>query len=502
MTESMMNTFPFDKPILSVEALGVRTSSTDGEKVILKDISFSINRGQVLAITGETGSGKTMTAKAIMGMLPKGLVAKGKVMLGSQSLLDLDPKEMQKIRGRKIGMAFQNPETALNPLLKNRKSLDLTMGKGEEGQVERLSLFGLKDKRILDSFPFELSGGMAQRFMTALSLGQGVDLVIFDEPTRGLDPASRDLLIAMIRILTEDKGLGVLVLTHDMVFIERICKTCLVIQDGKIVESGHAEDVIGKPKSEYMKEVRAADPRLNRILPQSLNSRDRGKPMLEIRKLACSYNTSIFKKDKHKVLEDLNLDIFRGEILGIMGGSGCGKSTLAACILGLINYSGDILYEGESIRGRRRPSLGLISQSATSSFDPARSIGQSLREVFLVHPEYKETDPEVQIKKVLNLVEMGQLYERLDSYPSEFSGGQLQRFAIARTLLSRAQILILDEITSMLDQINQAAIIRLLYRLREEKDLTYLFISHDLPLAKQFCDRMMRMQDGRLEEMI
>ena len=502
MTDPMMKNPLPDKAVLSVEELCVRTKGPDGGKEILKDISFSINRGQVLAITGETGSGKTMTAKAIMGMLPKGLVAEGKVMLGSQSLLDLDQKEMQKILGKKIGMAFQNPETALNPLLKNRKSLDLTMGKGEEGQVERLSLFGLKDKRILDSFPFELSGGMAQRFMTALSLGQGVDLVIFDEPTRGLDPASRDILIAMIRILTEDKGLGVLVLTHDMVFIERICKTCLVIQDGKIVESGPAEDVIGKPKSEYMKEVRASDPILNRILPQSLHGRDRGKPMLEIRKLACSYNTSIFKKDKHKVLEDLNLDIFRGEILGIMGGSGCGKSTLAACILGLINYSGDILYEGESIRGRRGPSLGLISQSATSSFDPALPIGAGLREVFLVHPEYKETDPEAQIREVLELVEMSQLYGRLDSYPSEFSGGQLQRFAIARTLLTGAKILILDEITSMLDLINQAAIIRLLYRLREEKDLTYLFISHDLPLAKQFCDRVMRMQNGRLEEMI
>ena len=502
MTESMTNISPFDKPILSVEDLGVRTSSTDGEKVILKDISFSINRGQVLAITGETGSGKTMIAKAIMGMLPRGLVTEGKIMLGSLSLLELEAKEMQKIRGRKMGMAFQNPETALNPLLKNRKLLDLTMGRGEEGQIERLSLFGLKDKRILDSFPFELSGGMAQRFMTALSLGQGVDLVIFDEPTRGLDPESRNLLIDMIKILSKDRGIGVLVLTHDMVFIERICENCLVIQDGKIVESGPATDILMNPKSSYMKKIKESDPRSNQILPKMRPKRHGQKPLMEIKKLSCSYNMSIFKKDRHKVLNDLNLEIFKGEVLGIMGGSGCGKTTLAACILGLINYSGEILYEGEPIRGRRGPSLGLISQSATSSFDPALAIGSSLREVFLVHPEYKEEDPEAQIREVLELVEMSQLYGRLDSYPSEFSGGQLQRFAIARTLLSRAQILILDEITSMLDLINQAAIIRLLYHLREEKDLTYLFICHDLPLAKQFCDRMMRMQDGRLEEMI
>lgn len=493
--------------LLSVENLCVRVKDPEKPKEILKDISFTLHKAEVLAITGETGSGKTMTAKAIMGMLGPGLTAEGKIVLDGQSLLDLDPEEMQKLRGKKMGMAFQNPETALNPLLKNKSQLNLIMGKGRERQSKRLHLFGLKDKRIFKQYPFELSGGMAQRFMTSLALGHGVELVIFDEPSRGLDYINKGLLAEMISLLSRQQNVAILLLTHDMELVEKVADNCLVIQGGELVEFGKAATVLAQPKSAYMQALKASDIRYKSLLrdkERAKKEHSRQAPLLEIRGLNCSYALGFMGRGRQQVLKDLNLSLFPGEILGLMGESGCGKSTLASCILGNLPYQGEIYFNNSLLKkNSNRTSMGLICQSATSSFDPARTIGQSLREVFLIHPEYAGAGgQEEAIYEMLKVVEMDKLFERLDSYPQEFSGGQLQRFAIARTLLSQVKFLILDEVTSMLDLVTQDSIIRLLDQLREKRGLTYLFITHDLPLAKYFCDRILLMQNGILEAFI
>lgn len=495
------------EPLLSVQELYVIAKDGANKKGILNGISFSLHKGEVLVITGETGSGKTMTAKAIIGMLSSNLDVKGKILLNGQNLLELKPAEMQKLRGRKLGMAFQNPETALNPLLKNKSQLNLIMERDERKQLKRLNLFGLKEKRILKQYPFELSGGMAQRFMTALSLGHGVELVIFDEPTRGLDSASRNLLAELINLLSHQQNVAVLLLTHDMELTEKVADTCLVLQKGKVVEHGSAEAVLNNPHSSYMRELRASDPRNRRILPlrtpnSNYAAKERKVPILEIKHLNCSYCQNFLKKEKNHVLKNLTLNVSHGETLGLLGDSGCGKSTLASCVLGLREYEGEIYFEGSLLKRRiGKRSIGLISQSATSSFNPVRTIRQSLAEIFLVHPEYaKRGDVEGQIYEILKAVDLHGLYSRLNSYPKEFSGGQLQRFAIARTLLSQAKLIILDEVTSMLDFKTQATVIRLLARLQEERNLSYLFITHDLPLAQQFCDRVMLMRNGQVEE--
>lgn len=501
--------------LLCVENLTIQNkfsvSGKQGER-ILENISFELQKGEVLAIIGETGSGKTLTAKAIMGVLPDNLLARGKVDFSGQNLMACSASQMQKIRGRKIGMAFQNPETALNQLLKNKKQMNLVMNSEISYQIQRLNNVGLRERGVLKLFPFELSGGMAQRFMTALGLGYGVELVIFDEPTRGLDAKTRSTFVQLIKTLSQKHNIAVIIITHDLDLLERTADHCLILAQGKVESYGLAEDMLNHSKSMYIENLLNSDPRKKDILDRKVGTKENARfkfvrdealevsqnIVLEVKHLKSCYRYGFIKKTEHPVLEDVNFSIYKGESVGLIGDSGSGKSTLAACILGLQNYSGEIVLNGKLLSKKiNARAIAVIRQSTTGAFNPVKTIRESLMEIFTLHPEYlREKKANQHILSILEDVGMEELYKRLDDYPAQFSGGQLQRFAIARTLLSRAELIILDEVSSMLDLLTQAKIMNLLNRLRFEKKLSYLFISHDLPLAKQFCDRTFRLENG------
>ena len=517
---------------------------TRKEKIVAsKDVEFSLERGEILGIVGESGSGKSTIANAIINLIdPPGEITDGSIKIDNEEICN-NEEIIQKARGKKIGFVFQDPQTSLNPLFKIKDQLietiqthlKLNYDQALQRSIQLLNEVGIEDaeKRIED-YPHQFSGGMRQRVVIALAISCEPDLIIADEPTTALDVSIQYQILQLLKDLTKKRNLGVIIITHDMGVIAETTNKVIIMRNGVIVEYGLTKDVLTNPKSNEGKSLIISVPPTNKkisrfklispeggeITNDSLNLTNSiiqnwGKravtkdKLLEIKNLTKIFDSdSIIKSKKEitalKALDNVSFNIFEGESFGLVGESGSGKSTIAKIITNLIKpTSGEVFYENISLNQKNnnkfRGQIQMIFQDPYSSLNPRFKVKKIIAEPIKFFQ--KNLDKKTIENNVNDLIDIvGMTRQSLDRYPHEFSGGQRQRISIARALATRPRLLICDEPTSALDVSIQAQILNLLKDLQEQLNLTILFISHDLPVIRQMCDRIAVLKNGNLCE--
>ena len=517
---------------------------TRKEKIVAsKDVEFSLERGEILGIVGESGSGKSTIANAIINLIdPPGEITDGSIKIDNEEICN-NEEIIQKARGKKIGFVFQDPQTSLNPLFKIKDQLietiqthlKLNYDQALQRSIQLLNEVGIEDaeKRIED-YPHQFSGGMRQRVVIALAISCEPDLIIADEPTTALDVSIQYQILQLLKDLTKKRNLGVIIITHDMGVIAETTNKVIIMRNGVIVEYGLTKDVLTNPKSNEGKSLIISVPPTNKkisrfklinpeggeITNASLNLTNSiiqnwGKravtkdKLLEIKNLTKIFDSdSIIKSKKEitalKALDNVSFNIFEGESFGLVGESGSGKSTIAKIITNLIKpTSGEVFYENISLNQKNnnkfRGQIQMIFQDPYSSLNPRFKVKNIIAEPIKFFQ--KNLDNKTIENNVNDLIDIvGMTRQSLDRYPHEFSGGQRQRISIARALATRPRLLICDEPTSALDVSIQAQILNLLKDLQEQLNLTILFISHDLPVIRQMCDRIAVLKNGNLCE--
>ncbi|WP_207099915.1 ABC transporter ATP-binding protein [Paracoccus shandongensis] len=479
-------------------------SAVLGGQPVLDQVSLDLAPGSITGLVGESGSGKSMTALAIMGLLPPGTRATGRVMLDRRNLLDLPEPEMCRIRGRRIGMIFQEPMTALNPLMpigdQVAEALRLHGGLDRTAALalarERLDRVGLPAPRFpLTLYPHELSGGQRQRVAIAMAIALRPGLLIADEPTTALDVTTQARILDLLKTLAREDGMALLLITHDLAVVAGMADRVAVMQGGRIVESGPAEAVFRQRRHPYTRQLIAASG-----YRPARNPRPVPPPLLEVREAVRDYR---LPQGGLRALDRVSLTVGRGESVGLVGESGCGKSTLARVILGLDPLqAGQIRLDGQDVTaGRRMPRslrarMQVVFQDPFGSFDPRWRVERLLAEPF--HLTGRPPDWRDRVGAALE--EVGLQPTDARRFIHEFSGGQRQRLAIARALIIRPALIVLDEAVSALDVRVRAQVLDLLARLQADHGLSYLFISHDLSVVRGMADRVLVMQAGRIVE--
>ena len=501
--------------LLRIKDLSVRFSPHGAETVdVVKSVSFQLDRGQTLALVGESGSGKSISALSIMGLLPYPVASHptGSVLFDGEELLDRGEDFLRNFRGNKIGMVFQEPMTALNPLhtIERQIAEPLLIHKGMTPQqarqrvLELLELVGFRDgQKRLDAYPHQLSGGQRQRVMIAMALACEPELLIADEPTTALDVTIQAGIIDLIKSLQKKFNMGLLLISHDLNMVKKIADNIAVMKNGVLVEQGTCADVLTSPQHPYTQALIAAEPH---GAPLTQPSPD---VIVEAQNLAVYFKRKPDwfwqKPEIFKAVDGIDLTLHKGETLGIVGESGSGKSTLAYGLLRLVPSQGRIVYAGDSVdrlsvkqMRTMRKHLQIIFQDPFGSLNPRFSIQQIIGEGLEVHTSL--TSDEIDVAVIQSLKEVGLSEEARHRYPHEFSGGQRQRICIARALVLKPDVLVLDEPTSALDRSIQAEVIDLLRQLQQKYTLSYLFISHDLKVVKAMSHRIMVMKDGKVVE--
>ena len=529
------------KPLLTLNKLGI----TVGEKELLKDISFDVFSNEIVAIVGESGSGKSLTALSIAGLLPetKLNINSEQLLFNNESLKGLSESEWQKIRGNKIGMIFQEPQSSLNPSMKcgsqvmemlNQHTQDTAENKKNKVVASFEQVYLDNPERILNAYPHELSGGQKQRVMIAMALICNPQLLIADEPTTALDVTVQKEIISLIIERQKSNKMSVLFISHDLTLVSQLADRVLVMYQGEIIESGTVTEVFITPKEAYTRGLLNARPdakiRLNRLptiadfINEAKPTAEVGEnvrkkrheeiysepPLLQVRDLKKEHVLSVglFKKNKLlKAVQGVSFDLFKGETLGLVGESGCGKSTLSRALIYLDPPTqGSILFQGkelssmtsEEIRSIRK-NIQFVFQDPYSALHPLKKIGQAIAEPLQVH-KITLGSKETKIRVLELLEEVGLESSFHERYPHELSGGQRQRIVIARALATEPKLIICDEAVAALDISVQAQVLNLLNDLKEQFDLSYLFISHDLNVVKYMSDKIMVMQNGLLVE--
>ncbi|MFD1561837.1 ABC transporter ATP-binding protein [Paraburkholderia silviterrae] len=506
-----------NRPLLEIERFGVRF----GEKVAVRDLSLSIARGERVALVGESGSGKSVTALSILGLVDHAELS-GRILLNGEDLLQKTEQQMRGIRGADIAMVFQEPMTALNPLYTVGKQIaeslrlheGLSARAARERGIELLRRTGIPEpERRIDSFPHQLSGGQRQRAMIAMALACRPRLLLADEPTTALDVTVRqqivDLLIELQEQEAAERGMAVLLITHDLNLVRRFAQRVAVMEKGVLVETNTTEALFSNPQHPYTRRLLDSEPR------REVAAIEAGAPpILEVKGLAVDYRTaakgwrSVFGSATFRAVHEADLSLRRGETLGIVGESGSGKSTLAATVLGLqgaaageIRIDGIPLSEQRTARARRElySRLQVVFQDPFGSLSPRMTIEQIVGEGLAVHrPEVEGAARRMRIASLLE--EVGLPADSLQRYPHEFSGGQRQRIAIARALAVEPELMVLDEPTSALDVSIQKQVLALLTSLQKKYKLSYLFITHDLAVMRAMAHRVIVMKAGRIVE--
>ncbi|KLV01383.1 dipeptide ABC transporter ATP-binding protein [Photobacterium aphoticum] len=533
--------------LLEVKNLRIEYPSRHGNHAAVKSLSFTIERGEIVGVVGESGAGKSTVGNGIIDLLsPPGHVASGEVYLDGALISGLSPEKMRAVRGSKIGFIFQDPMTSLNPLFTVEHQLTETiitnLHVSKEEAVERaltlMKQVGIPQPEVrIKQYPHQFSGGMRQRVVIAIALAGEPDLIIADEPTTALDVSIQDQILTLIRDLCQQKNVGCMLVTHDMGVVANVTDRVAVMYRGDLVELGTTEQVLCRPNHPYTQSLISAVPRsdikLKRFplvsyiesaevtssldvkthwLGQSEDQRSYSGALLQVENVNLRFITkdSFFESRREYVQASNNVsfEIHEGETFGLVGESGSGKSTIARVIAGLYPpNSGRVVFEGIDLtalksEAKRRPlrrQMQMVFQNPYTSMNPRMKVADIIAEPIRFH---RLTDSESQTRQIVNdlLNHVGLGTAAGLKYPHEFSGGQRQRISIARALATRPRLLICDEPTSALDVSVQAQILNLLKDLQDELNLTMLFISHDLPVIRQMCDRIGVMQHGTLLE--
>ncbi|MDB5514588.1 MAG: transporter related, partial [Tardiphaga sp.] len=499
-----------------VRDLSVAFRHGDGTSVAVDHISFEIRRGECVALVGESGSGKSVSALSILKLLPYPTAShpSGSIHFKGRELIDLSERDIRSIRGNDISIIFQEPMTSLNPLHTIEAQIGeiLLLHGGLRGTMARarilelLTQVGIPDPETrLKSYPHQLSGGQRQRVMIAMALANEPDLLIADEPTTALDVTVQAQILALLAEIRARLGMSLLFITHDLGIVRRIADVVCVMNDGKIVEQGPVEQVFTSPKHSYTRALLAAEPKPDPAPPRPdaavVMSASDLKVWFPVKRGLLRSTVGHIK-----AVDGVSLAVRKGETLGVVGESGSGKTTLGLALLRLISSRGPIVFLGKDIQGlpfkEMRPfrrDMQIVFQDPFGALSPRMSVGDIVAEGLSVHqPSLSAADREARVVKALT--DVGLKPDVRFRYPHEFSGGQRQRISIARAAVLEPSFLVLDEPTSALDMLFQAQMVDLLRELQRKRDLTYLFISHDLRVVASLASHLIVMQHGKVVE--
>ena len=520
--------------LVTVEQLSIKL----GGQTIIPNLSFDVHHNEIIGIVGESGSGKSITAMSLMGLLPKQeeSLQASRLDFDGQSLIPFDEKRFRTLRGKEIGMVFQDPMSALNPSMRCGKQIEEVIAlhsslPKKDHQAHLLSLLEkvkLPDpKSIANRYPHQLSGGQQQRVLIAMAIACQPKLLIADEPTTALDPEVQENIMALLKSIQKESKMSIVLISHDLNMVHRWADRVLVLNKGVCEELGTAKQLFQQPKSPYTKGLINAVPPVDRRpkrlqtiedfindAPKAANETKTSRskrhkqlyqqsPILEVKGLQKTFSQG---KQSHVALHKINFSLYPGETLGLVGSSGSGKSTLGNCLLKLTQPDeGEILYLGtriDNLKGgllqQYRKDIQLIFQDPFSSLNPKKKIGHMLTEPMLVHNIGKNKHDRVD-RAIQLLEQVGLEASHINHYPHMFSGGQRQRIGIARALAVEPKLIVCDESVSALDRSVQAHVLNLLNKLKESYALTYLFIGHDLEVVRYMSDRILHLQNGTIE---
>ncbi|MFW7414445.1 ABC transporter ATP-binding protein [Demequina sp. SO4-18] len=516
-TTADVNTFESEParggPVLSFDNLNVQFGTEFGQVHAVKGISIEVHPGEVLALVGESGSGKSVTSMSALGLLPGNARISGDISVAGKVIGSLSDKGLRQLRGNDVAMVFQEPMTALNPVLTVRTQLTealelhgIAFGRAADARaIELLRMVGIPDaEKRIHQYPHEFSGGQRQRIVIAMAISCDPQVIIADEPTTALDVTVQAEILDLLRSLKDELNTGILLITHNMGVVADMADRVAVMYQGDLVESGSAHDVLTRPSHEYTKRLLDAVPHLGRRGETPPVVQGDSPRSLEVRDLVVEYHRT--GKEPFRAVDGVTFDVNQGEIVGLVGESGSGKSTIARCVLGLIPAaSGTVSILGQDITSMKRAELkalrrriGVVFQDPASSLNPRLPVGDCISEPMEVHKIGDKASRRAKVAELLEAVELPRSVA--NRYPHELSGGQRQRVSIARALSLDPEFLVADEPTSALDVSVQASVLKMFTALQERYDFGCLFVSHDLAVVDTLADRVVVLKDGAVVE--
>ncbi|MBB4285192.1 ABC transporter ATP-binding protein [Roseospira goensis] len=522
-------------PVLTVRGLRTQVATPRGPKIVVDGLDLDLHPGEVLCIAGESGSGKSMTSLSIMGLLPQPMarVVGGSVTLDGRELVGLGERQMRALRGAEISMIFQEPMTSLNPVLTIGRQITeaieahrpLGRAEARTRAIQALEAVRIPEAaRRLTQYPHELSGGMRQRVMIAMAMACGPKVLIADEPTTALDVTIQAQILELMRDLRRDSNTAIILITHDMGVVAEMADRVIVMNQGRVVESGPVLDIFERPQAAYTRDLLAAVPRLGANAGRDGPARGQpGRPaeaapaappaepapVVRVRDLTVRFDITggLLQRVVNRVhaVEGVSFDLTPGETLAIVGESGCGKSTTGKALMNLIPWQGEIVIDGTATHGLSRRAMRpvrrhiqMVFQDPYASLDPRMTVGELVAEPLVIHGLASGRELDDRVAELFRRVRLEP--EQRHRYPHEFSGGQRQRVCIARALGLSPRVIVADESVSALDVSVQAQVLDLMQELQDELGLSYLFISHDMAVVEQISHRVAVMYMGRIVE--